>query len=1262
MRCEKVQQRRRGEAIGKKRRGKKGFALIASLTLMMLLTLLAVGILAMASSQNRIAMQTVLQAEARQQALIGLDDAIAALQMELGPDRRVTASSGILTENEGNISQHILGVWDSWSGPLYGRSLDGGKEIRSTYDRGRSSQFRRWLISSRKPGELRDMNAVNSLGSRKPGQRICMVGEGTLGKRLTARHHVYADMLSMPSQGRNQACFAWWVGGENQKSKITVADQEETRQPIEILRRTWDTPGPMFVDSEYLDFLPEKIEEPEKLLTLACLPLLSNSSQSAGMPYYYDVTTSSYSLPVNVRTGGVKQDLCLLLSRESLKGTDFAARSDQDCPIAENKDIPTGTERNMPIGSWQNLHAYYNCWPDGSAQDSSNFTSRLLGSVEDAYTRMSGSVYDGSSLNYGDNPDNFSVGSGFSAYDTRAMVEQGSRAAGYARTPVMLAFMNNFGLVTEPQEGKKNDKDEQIYTLSMCFAPMFLWWNPYNVPMKVRSKQLWAQSVPYKTTWIQTYSNSEKSKIAYKWGIYAMQQFSASTLAGFGQDWGNYFQKSLSDNEEDIEFAPGEILYFSPGKARVTDDYSKPFSNPWILGYHPSSVAGYKALFYSASSPEAVAASESNISKGTYYVRLRLGQDSAGSYDTDGWHFAPRRRECVTLMNGYNGASTQATSDTSEGKRGMSPQRYLLGWYDSADTGISTVFCDENRNDSVWSTDGSQSDNSIPYFIAALGVVAKSGNANMDSRIFDGKDYRTKTWQHSNPAFWGSMLVDPDDQQRQYHPYQLAALNIGAGLNAAPMDNIGNNGVLGITSDGEQVSYVSVLELPVHPPFSLAGFAGMRLQPGWYMAGSAAGDYRSQAQMRRVQYQSGVPGVGIGNSFADPCLPPGDVYVFHENNISRDTGSNGQLFSDFYDHGLLINDALWDRWFCSSISDMPDSRGTRKAREVAENFLSGKEALPVSRYKKVHSALRDEDIIRRIMEKDGWKSIAQYLMIDGGFNVNSISEEAWASVLQGLAKRQLVSNVGSRGRLSEVEGSKSRHQVLFSRFMVSTSDKSIDSLGGYSMMQGSSELRHSGGMLAAWGEVRMLEPESIRELARQIVKQVRKRGPFLNMSDFINRRLDSSGSDEALKGALQAAIDETDINDAFDEVYAAKGNSGSLFRFPKAEEGSIYTAAPGYLIQSDVLASLGNILTVRDDTFTVRAYGCVKNARNAILAQAWCEAIVQRTMDYVDPSNDATESEYDAEGNRSKGLSAANRAMGRRFQVVSFKWLDAWDI
>ena len=192
----------------------------------------------------------------------------------------------------------------------------------------------------------------------------------------------------------------------------------------------------------------------------------------------------------------------------------------------------------------------------------------------------------------------------------------------------------------------------------------------------------------------------------------------------------------------------------------------------------------------------------------------------------------------------------------------------------------------------------------------------------------------------------------------------------------------------------------------------------------------------------------------------------------------------------------------------------------------------------------------------------------------------------------------------------------------------------------------------------------MLRAETIAMLAEEIVKQVRQRGPFLSMSDFINRRLDSGGGEEALKGALQAAIDATDINtEFFNEVMLDAPDAGTLFKFPQADAGSLYTAAPGYLIQSDVLASLGNILTVRDDTFTVRAYGCVRGKDGAVLAQAWCEATVQRCIEYVSPVNAPQDAEYAPDGTPGKAsLSEINRLLGRKMRVVAFKWMDPWDI
>lgn len=115
-----------------------------------------------------------------------------------------------------------------------------------------------------------------------------------------------------------------------------------------------------------------------------------------------------------------------------------------------------------------------------------------------------------------------------------------------------------------------------------------------------------------------------------------------------------------------------------------------------------------------------------------------------------------------------------------------------------------------------------------------------------------------------------------------------------------------------------------------------------------------------------------------------------------------------------------------------------------------------------------------------------------------------------------------------------------------------------------------------------------------------------------------------------------------------------------------AARGSVYTAAPGYLIQSDVLAVLGNILTTRDDTFTVRAYGELTNREGVVLSRAWCEAVVQRGINYVDPVNSpetpARKVNMKSGALEDTELSAVNKAFGRKFNIVSFRWLSPEEV
>jgi hypothetical protein len=123
--------------------------------------------------------------------------------------------------------------------------------------------------------------------------------------------------------------------------------------------------------------------------------------------------------------------------------------------------------------------------------------------------------------------------------------------------------------------------------------------------------------------------------------------------------------------------------------------------------------------------------------------------------------------------------------------------------------------------------------------------------------------------------------------------------------------------------------------------------------------------------------------------------------------------------------------------------------------------------------------------------------------------------------------------------------------------------------------------------------------------------------PFRSLSAF------------AASGLLDAALGSTPINDG------------------------LLPGDNGYVSGAHLLAVLAPILAVRGDTFTIRAYGEARNpVTGATLAEAWCEAEVQRLPDYVDPVDapDAAPTRPD------------NVTYGRRFIVTSFRWLTPADL
>ena len=159
-----------------------------------------------------------------------------------------------------------------------------------------------------------------------------------------------------------------------------------------------------------------------------------------------------------------------------------------------------------------------------------------------------------------------------------------------------------------------------------------------------------------------------------------------------------------------------------------------------------------------------------------------------------------------------------------------------------------------------------------------------------------------------------------------------------------------------------------------------------------------------------------------------------------------------------------------------------------------------------------------------------------------------------------------------------------------------------------------------------WKGFRALSDAQIRTLAENLVKEIRQRGPFLSLSEFVNRRLDPSDKNLSVKGALQAALDDdaVSINEGFRNK-ARRFSAGEISKmkpaFPEALAGPVAYGSAAYVDQADILRHCAELLTPRGDTFVIRTYGDALDASGKVEARAWCEAVIQRVPEYLDSAD-----------------------------------------
>ncbi len=354
-----------------------GFALVVTLSLMILLTIIAVGLLTLSSISLRASSQGDAMATARSNAKLALMMAIGEVQKNAGPDQRITARADIFDTDPATKSKNprLTGVWKSW-------------DIKATnppspaeYEKAaRDAKFLGWLTSSldNKASQVDFAKNTTLATTGSPAPAVALWDKGSLGTTATATDIVVATKIpTSPSRG----ALAWAVMDEGVKVRINtpfvddattkgmqsaqlgsgerpnaaaIPDSlDKTKRPLGALGR------PLFLQgSTGFTTLEKGITRLN--LGLAAESLASGTGTSL-KPLTHDVTSSSVGLLTDTAIGGLKEDLSLITNTTNLPA-----------PYAGNSTVGKGVY-NSRLGmtgpsdpTWESLKQYARIYNDSA--------------------------------------------------------------------------------------------------------------------------------------------------------------------------------------------------------------------------------------------------------------------------------------------------------------------------------------------------------------------------------------------------------------------------------------------------------------------------------------------------------------------------------------------------------------------------------------------------------------------------------------------------------------------------------------------------------------------------------------------------------------------------------------------------------------------------------------------------------------------------------------------------------------------------------
>ncbi|BDS08543.1 hypothetical protein NT6N_35830 [Oceaniferula spumae] len=1203
-----------------------GFALIATISVMVLMVMVALAMTTLATMESRSSTQESAQKEAMANARLALMMAIGELQKHTGPDQRVTAEADILDSSgfagwqASKDKQHYVGVYstEEW----HKRDNDGLRGSLKTYHPDRNKDaFQRWLTSGT-PEQVEALDFVKSPIDQDGFVQV--LGKGTTSDDPDNFVFVPTQELT-DSNGGTTGRIGWWVGDQGVKARVNLSDSRKGAASDWDRRFALAAPATTGVVNigglENLDPATTATEELYRMMTQSQIPLVSSASvtQEVAKSLYYDVSTYSRAVLADVALGGLKRDLSLPFELPTLDAptsgdwdyplnqTDLVDQQDQD--FNSIWEFSNSGDQNAEWSSiywpasyrphwWANKLGYCFLYPDPNGGTDATGKKRYLRgptwqSLRNHY-RSYKREYE--KLSSGD------------------VSRRGWMAPGDSRTWLAQPYQpyshwhNSRGehLLSTTYVGAKGGADTLLSP--DLFDPFYRFgshrgrpWNNLGHDTLGRSPimtkvglVLSHQSHPYGSgRRLELVMNA----VGTVWNPYNVPIEFESIFANLdlkGMKW-NFTRKRSNGTDIELAIDPQQISFgrekyfpFQHFRLGVTAESNPnyPFTSTRPSKLIRLNPGECRTFALNFNTPKPYIWGNMTAAPGSFANNWEGGMSLRF---TNKWHVETGDKFKFELLPQENEKISLET---------------YLGYFQQTNGGFANPF-DANQQGTAFKDLPELSS----LHIASAADILEGGtkvekllsNFTNDQEAICYIEFRMRA-SDSSPR---GVLGEFDPRAIVNHSYSMGPGEKGSvpgnwDVTAATVSDfdlmqagIGdrNNGFWGSSHEGNGETHVVAFEVPDAPLTNLAALQHCQ-------TGSNGWD---------VSY-------AIGNSLPHPSVPQTALVE----QISTDSAYKTTL----YDMSYLTNQGLWDSYYFSGIQlgdDPSDSGDTAEA--VMEQLLDSTLPNPLANKRLVLTGTPSgmtED--RRLKELTHYRWMARHLMLDGAANINSTRVEAWKAWLSSLNGAD-VDQVSETGNLSVSSGEK----TPFVRSSVS---------GGAEGEQ--------------WRGYVRLSDADIENLAELIVEEVKKRGPFLSVADFVNRRLASDETGEM--GVLQAALEKSGLDTGSD-----------------AEKG-----IPGTIKQGDILNSLGATITARSDTFVIRAYGesVSSNDPDRVLARAWCEAVVQRMPTLVSDSGQLLKKPNPAyPGNDPAGTDAyidndaiTARQFGREYRIISFRWLNAEEV